>query len=115
LSQCVRQRRSFPEPFLNGACRGDLPPVCQIHLASGMERKAARDEPDREPVTDRGQKNATAREREAERQRQELALQAEIRREIRRQAELRVAEEARSRGLSRGRSRGRDYDSGLEM
>lgn len=37
-----------------------------VHLgvaASGMERKAARDEPDREPVTERGQQNAAARER----------------------------------------------------
>lgn len=37
-----------------------------VHLgvtASGMERKAARDEPDREPVTDRGQQNAAVRER----------------------------------------------------
>jgi len=37
-----------------------------VHLgvaASGMERKAAREEPDREPVTERGQQNVAVRER----------------------------------------------------
>jgi len=64
-------------------------------------------------------------QREAERQRQELAHQAEIRLEMQHQAaeearkfaereRQKGAEQARSRGLSRGRSRDRGYD-GPEM
>lgn len=107
--------------------------------ATAMERQAAREIPDREPVTDLGKQNAKIRERnqvletarkamekahemfsglekrarlavslarkigqrmererEIERQRQELTRQAKIRREMQRQAKLRAAEEARS-------------------
>lgn len=141
-----------------------------VHLgvaASGMERKAAQDEPEREPVTERGQQNAAVRERnrvleaaqelvlrlekqvrelrarlvvglarklgqrmeqerEAERQRQELAARRQVEQraaeEARKTAELerqkqrqQEVEQARSRGLSRSRNRGRDIDNGMEF
>ncbi|MBR0560742.1 MobQ family relaxase [Neokomagataea anthophila] len=139
-----------------------------VHLgvaASNMERKAAREEPNRDPVTERGQQNAVvlernrvleaarkaaekaqqllsglekrarlavglarrigqkvAQEREAERQREELAFQDMVRRELRAAEEARKADEQkclnevqkiRSRGLSRARKRGRDYGMGF--